>query len=399
LFPGIPGTVARIRVPWGDFVTNPPEAAHVASFASLAARFESNWNFHKEAATRFAFGGVSRGDKVLLIGSRWQFAEILRAVEDRMKDLMPGRDRSSWRNRDIAVLDANELQSELLVNDNPDAGRFASFVESSCQPDKGSQKIRVWNDLGARLYDAGHREASRAVERLWHQTRRHLPYTFLCSYVWPADTPITALTALKETLQSHTHMVHANQDGAAVVRLGPPWRSRELRPIARQRPHFGQSSRVAEEFSIGTQFVDGRPGILVVDDDEGIRENIADLLGTEGYRVFVASDANEAMERLAAEDVDLLLTDFQMPGRNGVELIEAARTAKKDLPVILMTGHLRISEQIDEERRKGIPLLRKPFGADEVLRLVAASLDKSDPGSTMGRVGLKFPSGESLDHR
>jgi CheY-like chemotaxis protein len=361
---------------------NPPEAAHVASFAPLAARFESNWNFLKEAATRFAFGGVSRGDKVVLIGSRWQFVEILRGVEDRMKDFMPGRDRSSWRNRDIAVLDAKELQSELLVDDNPDAGRFASFVESSCQPDNGSQKIRVWNDLGARLYDAGHRKASRAVERLWHQTRRHLPYTILCSYVWPDDTPITALTTLKETLQSHTHMVHANQKGAAVVRLGPPWRSRGSRLIVKQRPHLGQSSRVAEDSSTGAQSEDGRPGILVVDDDEGIRENIADLLGTEDYRVFVASNANEAMERLAVEDVDLLLTDFQMPGRNGVELIEAARTAKKDLPVILMTGQMHISEEIDEERRKEIPLLRKPFDADEVLRLVAAGLDRTCSSSS-----------------
>jgi len=123
-----------------------------------------------------------------------------------------------------------------------------------------------------------------------------------------------------------------------------------------------------------------KPGILVVDDDEGIRENIADLLSTEDYRVIVASNANEAMDRLAAEDVDLLLTDFQMPGRNGVELIEAARTTKKDLPAILMTAYLYVYEQIDEERRKAISLLRKPFDADEVLRLVAEGVRKNNGG-------------------
>ena len=123
-----------------------------------------------------------------------------------------------------------------------------------------------------------------------------------------------------------------------------------------------------------------KPGILVVDDDEGIRENIADLLCTEDYRVIVASNANEAMDRLAAEDVDLLLTDFQMPGRNGVELIEAARTTKKDLPAILMTAYLYVYEQIDEERRKAISLLRKPFDADEVLRLVAEGVRQNNGG-------------------
>jgi len=138
---------------------------------------------------------------------------------------------------------------------------------------------------------------------------------------------------------------------------------------------------IAREESLTNESAEGRkPGILVVDDDEGIRENIADLLSTEDYRVIVASNANEAMDRLAAEDVDLLLTDFQMPGRNGVELIEAARTTKKDLPAILMTAYLYVYEQIDEERRKAISLLRKPFDADEVLRLVAEGVRQNNGG-------------------
>ncbi|TLZ55430.1 MAG: response regulator, partial [Methanobacteriota archaeon] len=80
-----------------------------------------------------------------------------------------------------------------------------------------------------------------------------------------------------------------------------------------------------------------RPGILVVDDDVGIRENIADLLSTEDYHVVSAADADEAMRVLESERIDLMLTDFQMPGRNGVELIEAARKANHPIPAILMT--------------------------------------------------------------
>ena len=147
------------------------------------------------------------------------------------------------------------------------------------------------------------------------------------------------------------------------------------------RTTLWQCSLIAEEESSTNDATEGhKPGILVVDDDEGIRENIADLLGTEDYRVMVASNASEAMERLAAGDVDLLLTDFQMPGRNGVELIEAARTTKKDLPAILMTAYLYVYEQLDEERRKAISLLRKPFDADEVLRLVAEGVRQNNGG-------------------
>jgi DNA-binding NtrC family response regulator len=114
-----------------------------------------------------------------------------------------------------------------------------------------------------------------------------------------------------------------------------------------------------------------RPGVLVVDDDEGIRENIVDLLKSEDYRVVSAANANEAMVLLESEKIDLLLTDFQMPGQNGVELIEAARKRHASLPAILMTAYLYVYEQLDEERRRGITLLRKPFDADEILRLVA----------------------------
>jgi CheY-like chemotaxis protein len=67
-----------------------------------------------------------------------------------------------------------------------------------------------------------------------------------------------------------------------------------------------------------------------VDDDAGIRENILDLLSTEDYRVFSAADADEALHVLEIEPIDLLITDFQMPGRNGLELIEATRSEPPD---------------------------------------------------------------------
>src|SRR5437016_2392316 len=78
--------------------------------------------------------------------------------------------------------------------------------------------------------------------------------------------------------------------------------------------------------------------ILVVDDDEGVRENLAELFGLVGYSVLTAANATEAMEALRTHAVDLLLTDYRMPGPNGVELIESARRAKPGLRAILMTA-------------------------------------------------------------
>ena len=125
-----------------------------------------------------------------------------------------------------------------------------------------------------------------------------------------------------------------------------------------------------------------RPGILVVDDDAGIRENIADLLSTENYEVVSAANADEAMRVLESQRIDLLLTDFQMPGRNGVELIEAARRANHRVPAILMTAYLYVFEQMDERRREGVTLLRKPFDAEEILQTVAEKLADGHAGKS-----------------
>jgi two-component system response regulator HydG len=100
----------------------------------------------------------------------------------------------------------------------------------------------------------------------------------------------------------------------------------------------------------------------------------------EDYRVFSAADADEALHLLEIEPIDLLVTDFQMPGRNGVELIEAARKANHAIPAILMTAYLYVYEQIDEERRRSITLLRKPFDADTILQTIASRLPNGTPG-------------------
>src|SRR2546421_12483081 len=78
--------------------------------------------------------------------------------------------------------------------------------------------------------------------------------------------------------------------------------------------------------------------ILIVDDDDGVRENLAELFQVVGYSVVTAGSAPEALGKLAHQDVDLLLTDYRMPGPHGGEVIEAARRVKPGLRAILMTA-------------------------------------------------------------
>ena len=114
--------------------------------------------------------------------------------------------------------------------------------------------------------------------------------------------------------------------------------------------------------------------ILVVDDDDGVRENLAELFEMVGYSILTAGSAAEALKQLADHDVDVLLTDYRMPGPNGVELIEAARRMKPGLRAILMTAFGDSFTEIESVRRGAIGYLNKPFEADEITNLVSRIL-------------------------
>src|SRR5438445_10651431 len=103
--------------------------------------------------------------------------------------------------------------------------------------------------------------------------------------------------------------------------------------------------------------------ILVVDDDDGVRENLAELFELVGYSEVTAAAAPEAMEELRNRAVDLLLSDFRMPGPNGVELIESARRAKPRLRAILMTAFGDTSTEIECVRRCSLGSLYQPVNA------------------------------------
>ncbi len=114
--------------------------------------------------------------------------------------------------------------------------------------------------------------------------------------------------------------------------------------------------------------------ILVVDDDDGVRENLAELFELVGYTILTAGSAPEALRKLSEHRVDLLLTDYRMPGPNGVELIEAARRLKPGLRAILMTAFGDSFTEIESVRRGAIGYVNKPFEADEIAGLVSRIL-------------------------
>jgi two-component system response regulator FixJ len=109
-----------------------------------------------------------------------------------------------------------------------------------------------------------------------------------------------------------------------------------------------------------------RPEIHVIDDDEAMRESLAFLLETTGFRVRLFESASAFVESLPRVGSGCILTDIRMPGIDGIELLRRMKSSGHSLPVIMMTGHGDVPLAVEAMKLGAFDFLEKPFD-DEVL--------------------------------
>src|SRR4051812_1473354 len=102
-----------------------------------------------------------------------------------------------------------------------------------------------------------------------------------------------------------------------------------------------------------------RASVLVVDDDADFRSLVSDELIDAGYEVAVAGGAEEGLRRLAGEEVDVLLLDLQMPGKNGCELLREARSMGVQSETVVITGYPEMQAAQECLEAGGFELLGK----------------------------------------
>ena len=115
------------------------------------------------------------------------------------------------------------------------------------------------------------------------------------------------------------------------------------------------------------------PAILVVDDDAGLRESLSALLRSLDYRVSTAANCAEALLELAAQPLDLVLTDIYMVGGDGLELINAMRTLGHRIPIVAMSGgSLQFdTDHLEIARRLGASAtVAKPFRVAQLVETI-----------------------------
>lgn len=117
-----------------------------------------------------------------------------------------------------------------------------------------------------------------------------------------------------------------------------------------------------------------KPSILVVDDDAFFRTFCSEVLRSEGYEVRIASSANEALEELGRQTLDMILADIYMPEVTGLELLESVKAQSPSVDVIIMTGYASIDTAVQALKRGAADYLRKPFAAQELTAVVDATI-------------------------
>ncbi len=118
--------------------------------------------------------------------------------------------------------------------------------------------------------------------------------------------------------------------------------------------------------------------ILVVDDEESIRDLCARVLTRAGYAVVTAPSGEEAVVRLAQEAFDLLISDIRMPGISGLEVLERAKATFPRIRVVLITG-FGTPQMLTRAQQSGADrILTKPFNPMELLAAVRESLPRRD---------------------
>lgn len=124
-----------------------------------------------------------------------------------------------------------------------------------------------------------------------------------------------------------------------------------------------------------------QPNILLVDDDDAVREITAAILEDLGYEVREASSGDAALEALARNPrVDLMMVDVSMPGMSGIDLTRAVRERRPEVPVLLVTGYADgdAVAAVGEER-----IVLKPFRNEDLARKIRTALGGSENGKVV----------------
>ena len=141
--------------------------------------------------------------------------------------------------------------------------------------------------------------------------------------------------------------------------------------------------------------------ILIIEDEVAVREMLTFTLKNSGFKTFEAGDSEEALNILAKNNIDLILLDWMLPGKAGIDISRALRASgeTKDLPVIMLTAKSEESDKIMGLESGADDYITKPFSPKELVARIKALLRRASPQEDMEVVNYGFLNLNPMTHK
>ena len=119
--------------------------------------------------------------------------------------------------------------------------------------------------------------------------------------------------------------------------------------------------------------------ILIVDDEQDIRELIGDILGDEGYTVRLAANSDDCMTEINADPPELMILDIWLKDSrmDGIEILKTVKRDNPDIPVVIISGHGNIEIAVAAIRQGAYDFIEKPFNIDQLMVVVSRAMETS----------------------
>jgi DNA-binding NtrC family response regulator len=167
--------------------------------------------------------------------------------------------------------------------------------------------------------------------------------------------------------------------------------TRSASAVSRRIPAEGGAPQIAN-----SQYPDAVGRVLVVDDNPRARQSMADALVACGHEVIATSSAIEALQIAGQQPLDVIITDLQMPGMDGLALIRTLAERRTEAQVVMVTAFASVASAVEAMRYGAFDYIEKPFDVEQLEQLVARALRHGEKVGRRSSIDAPSPAWESL---
>ena len=131
------------------------------------------------------------------------------------------------------------------------------------------------------------------------------------------------------------------------------------------------------------------PSVLIVDDEDLMRDFLEDTLEPTGYKIYIAADYESAKRILSSSSISLIISDINLPHTSGMELLKYVKEVHQNIPVILITGAPDLQAAVQTVKEGAFDYISKPISVDVLLERVQAALDHATSDSHLSLTAIK----------